>query len=177
MDEIRFIDLFSGVAGFRRGLEKAGGFRCVWSNDWNKYANQVYTKHFGTENHHSGDIREIDPKEIPDFDLLCAGFPCPSWSVAGKRKGFEDERGEIFWEIIRIVHAKKPKYLLLENVKGLLSHDKGHSFEVICEAICSEGYAVDFTVLNSKYFGVPQNRERVFILAVRLDMVDESLII
>ena len=198
---IDFIDLFSGIGGFRLGLEKTsrsfnivswrpegmgnqegrcksqsqrgrGGleqgsyndFRCVWSCDNNKYANQVYTKHFGEANHHTGDIRGIDPEKIPDFDLLCAGFPCQAFSVAGKRKGFEDTRGTLFFEICRIADAKRPSLLLLENVRGLLSHDKGLTFQVILESLEELGYWAEWQVLNSKYFGVPQNRQRVFLV-------------
>jgi len=162
--EIRFIDLFSGIGGFRRGLELIGGYRCVWSCDKDKYANQVYTRHWGAENHHPGDIRRVDPRSIPSFDLLCAGFPCQAFSVAGKRKGFQDTRGTLFFEICRIAEAKRPPLLLLENVRGLLSHDKGLTFQIILESLEELGYWVEWQVLNSKYFGVPQNRRRVFII-------------
>jgi DNA (cytosine-5)-methyltransferase 1 len=106
--------------------------------------------------------------------MLCGGFPCQSWSIAGKREGFEYNRGTLFYEIIRIIHNKKPKYVLLENVKGILSHNGGKSFENIMESLCDLGYVVDFTVLNSKYFGVPQNRERVFILCIREDLIKDD---
>lgn len=201
MNEVRFIDLFSGIGGFRRGLEKAnrsfdveawrgqgmggsgergepfveggGGrtqqgscphYRCVWSCDNDKYANQVYAKQFGEANHHPGDIKGVDPRDIPDFDLLCAGFPCQAFSVAGKRKGFQDTRGTLFFEICRIAEAKRPSLLLLENVKGLLSHDGGRTFTVILQSLDELGYWVEWQVLNSKHFGAPQNRERVFII-------------
>jgi len=158
-----FIDLFSGIGGFRLGLERVG-FKCVWSCDNDKYANQVYTKRFGAENHHAGDVRQVDAEGVPDHDLLCAGFPCQAFSVAGRRKGFEDTRGTLFFEICRIAEAKKPPLLLLENVKGLLSHDEGFTFQVILESLEELGYWVEWQVLNSKHFGVPQNRERVFII-------------
>ncbi len=163
-NEIRFIDLFSGIGGFRLGLERAGGYRCVWSNDFNKYANQVYTKNFGETNHHSGDIKGVDPKTIPDFDLLCAGFPCQSFSVAGKGKGFQDTRGTLFFEISRIAEAKRPQMLLLENVKGLLSNDRGQTFKTILQEMGRIGYWTEWQIFNSKHHGVPQNRERVFII-------------
>ena len=195
-EEIRFIDLFSGIGGFRLGLEKAntrmekdsvennfaersctkpqtigtrkeertGHFRCVWSCDNNKYANQVYTKHFGEEGHYSGDVRGVDPREIPDFDLLCAGFPCQSFSVAGPRTGFQDTRGTLFFEISRIAEAKRPQMLLLENVKGLLSNDRGQTFQTILQELGRIGYWAEWQILNSKHHGVPQNRERVFIV-------------
>jgi len=139
-------------------------FRCVWSCDWNKYANQIYTKQFGEANHYSGDIRGVDPGEIPDFDILCAGFPCQSFSVAGKRKGFQDTRGTVFFEICRIAEAKRPSLLLLENVKGLLSSGRGQVFYTIIQSLEDLGYWVEWQVLNSKHFGVPQNRERVFLI-------------
>ena len=140
------------------------GFRCVWSNDINKYANQVYTARFGEANHHTGDIKGVDAEEIPDHDLLCAGFPCQAFSVAGKRKGFKDTRGTLFFEIQRVAEAKRPRLLLLENVKGLLSHDGGRTFATILNALEELGYWWEYQVLNSKHFGVPQNRERVFII-------------
>jgi DNA (cytosine-5)-methyltransferase 1 len=160
---VKFIDLFSGVGGFRLGLER-NGYTHVWSNDIDDYANQIYTKNFGTENHHSGDVRGIDPKTIPNHDLLCAGFPCQSFSVAGQRKGFEDTRGTLFFEICRITEAKRPRLLLLENVKGLLYHDRGRTFSVILKSLEDLGYWWEYQVLNSLHFGVPQNRERVFII-------------
>ena len=169
MDEIKFIDLFSGIGGFRRGLELSGGYRCVWSNDWDKYANKIYTARLGEANHHPGDVRGVDPRDIPDFDLLCAGFPCQSFSVAGKRKGFKDTRGTLFFEVCRIAKSKRPPLLLLENVGGLLSHDKGLTFQIILESLEELGYWVEWQVLNSKYFGVPQNRQRVFIIGHRMD--------
>jgi len=165
MDEICFIDLFSGIGGFRLGLEKASKrFKCVWSCDWNKHANRVYRLHFGEENHYAGDVREVDASLIPEHDLLCAGFPCQPFSVAGKRKGFQDTRGTLFFEICRIAEVKRPSLLLLENVRGVLSHDKGFTFQIILESLAELGYWVEWQVLNSKYFGVPQNRERVFII-------------
>jgi DNA (cytosine-5)-methyltransferase 1 len=151
-------------------------FECVGYSEIDKYANQVMRHHY-PELKNYGDVTKINPNELPDFDLLCGGVPCQSWSIAGKRKGFEDVRGTMWFEVFRIANIKKPKYLLLENVKGLLSHNDGKSFERICELICEMGYVVDFTVLNSKYFGVPQNRERVFILAIREELLDKSQVI
>ena len=161
---LRFIDLFGGIGGFRLGLEKANQrFRCVWYCDNNKYAVQVYNKNF-KEKYMPTDIREVETRSIPDFDLLCAGFPCQSFSVAGKRKGFDDTRGTLFFEIARILRDKRPGHLLLENVKGLLSHDSGKTFQTILGVLSDIGYRVQWRVLNSKDFGVPQNRERVFII-------------
>jgi len=162
---IRFVDLFSGIGGFRLGLERASEeYKCVWSCDWDKYANRVYRFHFGEENHHAGDVRQVDANSIPDHDVLCAGFPCQAFSVAGKRKGFEDTRGTLFFEIARIAEAKRPPLLLLENVKGLLSCQGGYAFARILQTLDELGYWVEWQVLNSKHFGVPQNRERVFIV-------------
>jgi len=137
-------------------------FTCVYSNEWDKYANSVYRKHYGECD--TRDIRTVPESEIPDFDLLCAGFPCQSFSVAGKRKGFEDTRGTLFFEIARILKYKRPRYLLLENVKGLLSSDSGKTFQTILGVLAELGYGVEWQVLNSKNFGIPQNRERVFII-------------
>lgn len=178
---MKFIDLFAGIGGFRYGLQKVEtesesgsyhesgasqhgqrAFHCVWSNEWDKYANQIYTKHFGECD--SRDIRTIDTSEIPDHDLLCAGFPCQSFSIAGKRLGFEDTRGTMFFEIARIIRDKRPRYFLLENVKGLLSHDQGKTFQTILGVLSDLGYEYQWQVLNSKNFGVPQNRERIFII-------------
>ena len=112
-----------------------------------------------------GDAAAIDPRDLPDFDLLCGGFPCQAFSVAGKRGGFKDSRGSLFFEIARIVKAKRPEIVLLENVQGLLSHEKGKTFGVIIQTLGRLGYDVQWMVLNSKFFGVPQNRERVFLVA------------
>ncbi len=158
-----FIDLFSGIGGFRLGMER-NGFKCVWSCDNNKFANMVYQYKFGDENHETGDIRKVDTREIPEHDILCAGFPCQSFSLAGKRKGFEDARGSLFFEICRIARDKKPSILFLENVKGLLSNERGGTFATIINALQELGYGIEWQVLDSQYFGVPQHRERVFII-------------
>jgi len=163
MREIRFASGFSGIGGFDLALQRVG-FKRVWSCDNNKYANQIYIKHFGEENHHSGDIRRVNPRDIPSHDLFCAGFPCQAFSVAGKRQGFKDTRGTLFFEICRIAEHHRPSMLLLENVKGLLSHDGGRTFGTILESLEELGYWWEYQILNSKHFGVPQNRERVFII-------------
>ncbi len=160
---IKFIELFSGIGGFRYGLER-NGFKCVWANDNNKYANQIYKKNFGTKELQEGDIRSVDVDRIPDHDLLCAGFPCQAFSLAGKRQGFNDTRGTLFFEIARILEAKRPQTILLENVKGLLSHDNGKTFARILSVLDELRYWLEWQVLNSKNFRVPQNRERVFIV-------------
>jgi DNA (cytosine-5)-methyltransferase 1 len=156
-------EMFAGIGGFRLGLERAG-HKIIWANEWDKYACQIYRKNFGDKELIEGDIHKVDPNNIPDIDILCGGFPCQSFSVAGKRQGFKDIRGTLFFEIARIAEIKRPKILLLENVKGLLSHDNGDTFETILRTLGNLGYWWEYQVLNSKYFGVPQNRERVFII-------------
>jgi len=136
---------------------------CVYANEWDKYAAKIYEKNF-REKPDTRDITTVDVDEIPDHDLLTSGFPCQAFSIAGKRKGFEDTRGTLFFDIARILHHKKPGYFLLENVKGLLSHDNGTTFRTIIYTLYELGYDVQWQVLNSKDFGVPQNRERVFIV-------------
>ncbi len=160
---VRYIDLFAGIGGFHCGLDQCGGYKCVYSNEWDKYAAQIYKKHYGKCD--TTDITKVKAGDIPDHDLLCAGFPCQAFSIAGKRKGFNDTRGTLFFEIARIAEQKRTPYLLLENVKGLLSHDEGRTFGRILETLDELGYDVQWQVLNSKNFGVPQKRERVFIIA------------
>jgi len=147
-------------------LRKKGGASkhadCIGYSEIDKYAVQVYEKHFNHKNY--GDITKINAKELPDFDFLCGGFPCQAFSIAGKRRGFEDTRGTLFFDIARIVREKQPRLLLLENVKGLLSHEKGRTFATIISTLDELGYDAEWQVLNSKNFGVPQNRERVFII-------------
>lgn len=136
---------------------------CVGYSEIEKSAIIIYQKHFPEQKNY-GDIRKIKPKELPNFDLLVGGFPCQSFSIAGKRLGFKDTRGTLFFEIARIIKQKRPRFLLLENVKGLLSHNKGKTFAVILSTLYELGYDVEWQVLNSKNFGVPQNRERVLIV-------------
>jgi len=148
--------------GYVHTKGKQQAFCCVWSNEWDKYASSVYKKHYGECD--TRDITTIPSSNIPDFDLLVAGFPCQAFSIAGKRKGFQDTRGTLFFDIARILADKRPRYFLLENVKGLLSHDQGKTFQTILGVLSDLGYEYQWQVLNSKNFGVPQNRERVFIV-------------
>lgn len=148
---------------------------CIGFSEIDKYATQIYQRHFPNHKNY-GDITQLRWEELPDFDMLVGGVPCQSWSIAGKRGGFDDERGNMWFQCVEILRAKQPKLFLFENVKGLLSHDGGKSMERICEELCESGYAIDFEVLNSKDFGVPQNRERVFIIGIRLDLLDECQI-
>jgi DNA (cytosine-5)-methyltransferase 1 len=137
---------------------------CVGYSEIDKYASAVYRYRFGKEVKNYRDATKINTEELPDFDLLVGGFPCQAFSIAGKRRGFEDTRGTLFFEIARVLKAKQPRMFLLENVKGLLNHDKGETFTQILRAIDELGYDAEWQVLNSKHFGVPQNRERVFII-------------
>lgn len=156
-----FYDLFSGIGGFRLGLERCG-FTCIGSCEIDKYAREVYKKNFGdypTER----DIREVDVSRLPDFDILTAGFPCQSFSYAGLEKGFNDDRGNLFFEIVKVVKEKKPNIILLENVAGLLSNDRGRTFLRILYEMDAIGYDLQWQVIDGKHF-VPQHRERVFII-------------
>jgi DNA (cytosine-5)-methyltransferase 1 len=161
---ITFIDLFSGVGGFRVGLE-ANGASCVFSSDIDKWANQTYFINFGE--YPKGDIKKIKSEDIPDHDILCAGFPCQPFSIAGRRLGFADIRGTLFFEIERIIKDKKPRAFLLENVKGLINHDRGNTFATILNKLHGLGYSTFYKVLNSRDYGVPQNRERIYIVGFR----------
>ena len=158
--------MFAGIGGFRTGLTRAGGFRCVGHCEIDKYANASYEAIYepGKEERYYPDATKIDPADLPDFDLLCGGFPCQTFSIAGRRKGFDDTRGTLFFEIARLAQSKRPSYLLLENVPGLLSHDKGRTFSVILATLNDLGYRVEWMVLNSKHFGVPQSRRRLLLI-------------
>ena len=162
---IQFFDLFSGIGGFREGLRRAGNFVCVGHCEVDTYADKNYRLLFDTEGEwYCSDARTIEPERMPDFDLLCAGFPCQAFSIAGKREGFADARGTLFFEIARLVADKRPAYFILENVPGLLSHDKGRTFHTILSTLSELGYGVEWKVLNSKDFGVPQSRKRVYLV-------------
>lgn len=190
---MKFIELFAGIGGFRYGLEicnksiglstaqemeilqnkscidesgvwRSKTFTCVWANEIDKYACQIYRKNYGDKELYEGDITKVEARSIPDHDLLVGGFPCQAFSIAGKRGGFDDTRGTLFFEIARIVREKQPRLLLLENVKGLLSHDKGRTFATILSTLDGLGYDAEWQVFNSKDFQVPQNRERTLIV-------------
>lgn len=162
---MKYLDLFSGAGGFRSAFEQIPGTECVGHCEIDVHADKSYRALFHTEGEwFCNDARQIDTAGLPDFDLVCGGFPCQSFSIAGHRKGFEDTRGTLFFEIARILKARKPPFVLLENVPGLLSHDEGRTFAVILGALSRLGYHVEWQVLNSKDFGVPQSRQRVFIV-------------
>jgi DNA (cytosine-5)-methyltransferase 1 len=158
-----FIDLFAGIGGIRLAFQKQGG-ACVFSSEWDKFAQQTYAENFHEVP--AGDIRLISEKDIPKHDVLSAGFPCQPFSHAGLKMGFDDTRGTLFFDIARIIRHHKPKLVLLENVKGFLSHDKGNTFQVVKLILEELGYEVHAKVLNAKDFGVPQNRERIYIVAI-----------
>lgn len=162
---MKYLSLFSGIGGFELGIQKSKWnekLECIGYSEIDKYADSIYRRHF--PKHTSlGDVTQIDPKELENFDLLVAGFPCQAFSIAGKGRGFEDTRGTLFFEIARICAEKRPKYLLLENVKGLLSHNKGETFKTIVRVLTDLGYDIEWKIYNSKSYGVPQNRERLFI--------------
>lgn len=165
MKKIKFLSLFSGIGGFELGIKNSKygeRFECIGYSEIDKYADSIYKRHFPSHIN-LGDATKIKTEELPDFDLLVGGFPCQSFSIAGKRGGFDDTRGTLFFEIARICADKRPRYLLLENVRGLLSHEGGETFKKILEVLASLGYITQWSVLNSKDFHVPQNRERIYI--------------
>ena len=162
-----FIDLFAGLGGFRIALEKKE-LECVFSSEWDKYAQQTYALNFGELPH--GDITKVTNEQIPVHDCLCAGFPCQAFSISGKQGGFNDTRGTLFFEITRIVKSKKPKVLFLENVKNLEKHDSGKTLITIKNVINDLGYSCYSKVLNSSYFGIPQHRERLYMVCIRNDI-------
>lgn len=162
MKDYKFIDLFAGIGGIRLGFESVGA-KCVFSSEWDKFAQITYHANF--DDKPSGDITQINECEIPAFDILCGGFPCQPFSNAGHKMGFEDTRGTLFFDIARIINHHKPKIVFLENVKGLRSHNKGRTFAIIEKTLMDMGYNVHAHVLNARDFGVPQNRERIYIVA------------
>jgi len=164
---MKFLDLFAGIGGFRFGMESAG-HECIGFCEIDKFARASYKAIHNTEGeielHDITTVTDEEIRNIGHVDVICGGFPCQSFSIAGSRRGFEDTRGTLFFEIARFADILKPKYLFLENVKGLLNHDKGNTFKTILGALDGLGYDVEWQVLNSKNFSVPQNRERVFII-------------
>lgn len=180
--KLKFIDLFAGLGGTRIGFQQAceeAGIEseCVFTSEIKPYAVKIYQHNFKGDEVH-GDITQIDAKDIPDFDFLLGGFPCQAFSVAGVRKGFDDTRGTLFFDVARIIREKLPTGFLLENVEGLVSHDQGRTLEIILNVLREIGYQVDWKVLNAKRFGVAQSRKRIYIVgrkdrAVELEGFDE----
>lgn len=174
----KFIDLFAGIGSFHIAMSDAGG-KCVFASELDKFSRKTYEHNFKDSNpelfdgNFNSDITdpELDYNDIPDFDVMCAGFPCQPFSHAGHKRGFDDTRGTLFFNIKKIAEAKKPKVIVLENVKGFVNHDKGRTFKVVKRTLDELGYEVAYDVLNTKHFGLPQNRERIFIVAWRRDVI------
>ncbi len=161
------MSLFAGVGGIDLGFEMTGKFKTVWANEFDKHASLTYKENFSTDLI-VDDIHNLNPNDTPDIDILLAGFPCQAFSVAGYRKGFEDDRGDLFFETLRFIKEKQPEIIFLENVKNLVGHDNGNTFRVIQEALEFHGYHIKYQVLNAKDYGnIPQNRERIYIVGFK----------
>lgn len=169
----KFIDLFAGIGGFRLALESFGA-KCVYSNEWDRFAQETYQMNFGDTP--EGDITQVDETSIPNHDILCAGFPCQPFSISGKQYGFEDSRGTLFFDVARIVKEKRPKVVLLENVKNFATHDGGKTIRVVKNTMLELGYSFQFRVLNPINYGIPQKRERVYMVCFRNDIERESFV-
>lgn len=163
---LKFIDLFAGIGGFHYALESFGA-ECVFASEIDKHASLVYEQNHNLKPF--GDITKIDEKTIPNHDILCGGFPCQAFSISGKQKGFEDTRGTLFFDIARIVKHHKPKILFLENVKNFVKHDKGNTLNTVKNTLQDLNYSINYKILNTRNFGLPQNRERVYIIAFNND--------
>jgi len=162
-----FIDLFAGIGGFHQAM-KAFGAKCLFASEWDTHAAKTYEENYGIKP--QGDITKIDEKEIPSHDILCGGFPCQAFSIAGKQKGFEDTRGTLFFDIARIVSFHKPKILFLENVKNFAQHNGGQTINTVVSTLVDLNYDVYYNVLNSSNYALPQNRERVYFVCFRRDL-------
>lgn len=167
LSNFTFIDLFAGLGGFRIALESLGA-RCVYSSEWDSHVREVYIDNFGDIP--DGDITQVDEKSIPEHDILCAGFPCQAFSVSGKQRGFEDSRGTLFFDVARIVRAKKPKIVFMENVKNFATHDNGKTLSIVKLIMEELGYTFYQKVLNAVDYGIPQNRERIYMVCFRNDL-------
>ena len=167
--KFKFIDLFAGIGGIRTGFESVGG-ECVFTSEWDEPAQKTYQANFGELPY--GDITKIEPEEIPPFDIILAGFPCQPFSMAGFKKGFADTRGTLFFNIAKIIEYHKPSVIFLENVRNLVSHDKGNTIKVIVQTLEKLGYKVSYKVLNAKDFGLPQNRARIYIVGFKNNKID-----
>ncbi|MEG1472708.1 MAG: DNA cytosine methyltransferase [Christensenella sp.] len=183
MNQLKSIDLFAGIGGIRLGFDRAfkNDIKTVFVSEWDEYAQKTYRANFKDNFEIAGDITKINEKEIPPFDICLAGFPCQAFSLAGQRKGFDDNykglcRGTLFQDVARICEYHQPKVIFCENVKGLTTHDKGRTFKVICKTFEELGYKVFHKILNSKDFSVPQNRERIYIVAFRNDIAPDEFI-
>jgi DNA (cytosine-5)-methyltransferase 1 len=167
LSKYKFIDLFAGIGGFHYALSSYGA-KCVFASEWDIHASSVYENNFGLKPH--GDITKVDEKQIPSHNILCGGFPCQAFSIAGKQKGFDDTRGTLFFDILRIAKYHNPEILFLENVKNLAKHEDGRTISVILKKLDEIGYNVFYKILNTSNFGLPQNRERVYFVCFRKDL-------
>lgn len=169
-NNLKFIDFCAGIGGGRLGLENLG-MQCIGFSEIDKKSEETYREFFGDEEENYGDLTKINKNELPDFDLMIAGFPCQTFSVIGQRKGMKDDRGQIIFHLIDIMKAKNLKYFILENVKGLLNHGTGESMKIILNALDEAGYKVFWKLTSSLYHGVPQMRERIYFVGIRKDLV------
>ena len=165
-NNIKFVDFCAGIGAGRLGLENLG-LSCVGFSEIDKHAERTYREFFGQEEKNHGDLMKINSDDLPDFDLMIAGFPCQSFSVIGQRKGMNDHRGQIIYSLIKIMNAKNLPYFILENVKGLVNHEAGKTLKIILEELDKAGYKVYHRVLNSLDYGVPQMRERIYFVGIR----------
>lgn len=164
---VKFIDLFAGIGGFHTALASFGA-ECVFASEWDKHAQKTYYENFGIMP--DGDITKIEAEEIPSHDILCAGFPCQPFSISGKQKGFDDTRGTLFFDVARIAKYHQPKILFMENVRNFEKHDNGNTLKTVRETLNEIGYNLWHKVLNASHYGLPQNRERIYMIAVRKDI-------
>ena len=178
--KFKFIDLFAGIGGFHHAMHGLGG-KCVFASEIDKHARKTYTENFkGISKqifkgaNFNEDITKINPSNIPDFDVLCAGFPCQPFSQAGYKKGFKDHRGNLFFNIANIIEHKKPKAYFLENVRGLYKHDNGKTFKVIHDVLSNMGYSVNHKIVNASDYGLPQHRSRIFIIGFKDDSLSSG---
>ncbi len=167
---MKFMDFCAGIGGGRLGLENLG-MKCMGFSEIDKNAESTYKLFFGNNEINYGDLMQINPFHLPDFDLMIAGFPCQSFSIAGQRKGLTDERGQIIFGLLKIIKAKQIKYFILENVKGLVNHEQGQTFKTILKILNSEGYEVTAKIMDSSHYGLPHKRERVYFIGIRKDLI------
>ena len=172
-NNLKFIDFCAGIGGGRIGLENLG-MQCVGFSEIDRNSEKTYREFFGQEEKNYGDLMKINPDDLPDFDLMIAGFPCQSFSVIGQRKGMCDHRGQIIFGLIKIMKAKNLKYFILENVKGLLNHGTGESMKIILNALDEAGYKVFSKLISSLDYGVPQMRERIYFVGIRKDLIKNN---
>jgi DNA (cytosine-5)-methyltransferase 1 len=167
-NDFTVVELFAGIGGFRIGFDRAGGFKTIYSNDFDKWCKVTFDGYFGEGSMDLRDIQKVDASEIPDCDILTAGFPCQPFSKIGKLHGFSDARGTLFWDVLRILKAKQPKAFVLENVANLVKHDRGYTFERIRDGLENDlGYHVFYQVLNTKDYGLPQDRKRIYMVGFK----------